>query len=148
MVYKWKVPIYEVSAQKAGEELERIGLECGGITPEKIVEESKDPDAVLHKCFEWNDERAAHQYRIAQAQKIIRTITVEIERKDTLPVQVRAFFPVQDAYTPIQKILSEPSMTDVLLRDAKAQLASFYDKYKILSELCGVMAEIEKFLAA
>lgn len=71
MVYKWKIPgVIPVDAQTAGEELQRIYQEKGGLNPSDIVEESRHDSAPLHPCFEWDDETAAEKYRQTQAMQL------------------------------------------------------------------------------
>lgn len=49
----------------------------GQLTPELVLDAALDPASPLHKAFEWNDERAGHQYRIEQARALIRTVRYE-----------------------------------------------------------------------
>ena len=82
MIYKWKIPgVIPVDAQTAGEELQRIYQEKGGLNPSDIVEESRNDSAPLHPCFEWDDEIAAEKYRQTQAMQIVRSI-VTIQESD------------------------------------------------------------------
>ena len=67
MVYQWKIPVAPVSAQTAGEELERLYRKHGKLDPADVVEESRDASAPLHGCFEWNDAIAAEKYRVHHA---------------------------------------------------------------------------------
>lgn len=83
LIYQWKLPgIMPVDAQTAGNELQRIYERDGVIEPETVVLESESPSAPLHSCFEWDDEKAAHKYRITQAQGIIRAIVAVDERQE------------------------------------------------------------------
>lgn len=90
MVYEYKVPYTKVSAQEAGEELARIECEHGGLTPELVVDASREESAPLHPVFEWNDRKAAERYRIVQAGSLIRNVTVKIEEAPRME-PVRAF---------------------------------------------------------
>lgn len=147
MTYKWKVPIFTIPAQQAGEELERIGQKCGALTPENVVHESRDCNAVLHGCFEWNDAKAAELYRVAQASKIIRTIVVDVkETDDSFPVRVRAFFAVDGEYQSVRKVVTDSSIYEKVLEEAKAELSAFQNKYSALEALHGVCSEIDKLL--
>lgn len=149
MVYEWKIPVYKVPAQAAGEELERIASVHGKLTAESVVEESRDESAVLHGCFEWNDQTAAEQYRVMQAEKIIRTISVKVESADSeSPVKVRAFFPIDGEYAPISRIVAVPDMYQKLLQTAMAELSAFKQKYQTIRELDTVFGAIDKLLTA
>lgn len=78
MVYEWKdlasVRNIKADAQVAGEVCEELERE-GRLTPENLVEVSKDENAPLHNEFEWNDATAAKKYRRSQAQFIIKCLS-------------------------------------------------------------------------
>lgn len=78
--YAWKIKSLakDISADKAAKELERIKKVYGVITPEVIVRESKNKDSVLHNYFEWDNDKAAENYRIQQARNLINNITVTV----------------------------------------------------------------------
>ena len=43
----------------------------GKLDPETVVDVARDPDHPLHSHFEWDDSKAAHQYRLGQARALI-----------------------------------------------------------------------------
>lgn len=141
MTYQWKVPgIMPVDAQTAGNELQRIYERDGVIEPETVVEESKNPSAPLHSCFEWDDEKAAHKYRITQAQGIIRAI-VSVDEAEQVP-ETRAFVNVDREYHPVSVVIRNPEKRDTLLQNALNELRWFEKKYNSLQELSGVFDAI------
>lgn len=145
MVYQWKIPgIIPVDAQTAGEELERIYNRDGSITPEAIVEDSVDPSAPLHGCFEWDDEKAAHKYRITQAQGIIRAI-VSVDETEKQP-KTRTFVSVEREYHPVSVVIRNPEKRDILLQNALNELHWFEKKYNSLCELSGVFSAIKEVI--
>lgn len=142
MTYQWKVPgIMPVDAQTAGNELQRIYERDGVIEPETVVAESRTPSAPLHSCFEWDDEKAAHKYRITQAQNIIRAIVVVDEAKQP---ETRAFVNVQREYHPVSVVVRNPEKREILLQNALSELRWFERKYNTLHELSNVFAAIEE----
>lgn len=143
MTYKWaagkRVP---VSAQIAGEVCEGLEKE-GRLNAAELVIVSEPEDAPLHRCFEWNDERAACKWREQQARNIINGLVVV--REDAEPV--RRFFNLESSennYISIDLILQSPDKTQELLQQALAELQSFRRKYQNLAELAGVINEINK----
>lgn len=46
----------------------------GRLTPFLVVTAASKKDHPLHPVFEWDDGKAAHQYRLDQARDIIRTV--------------------------------------------------------------------------
>ena len=145
MTYQWKVPgIMQVDAQTAGNELQRIYERYGVIDPEVVVLESESPSAPLHSCFEWDDEKAAHKYRITQAQGIIRAIVAVDERQEN--PDTRAFVSVQSEYHPVSVVIQNPEKRDVLLQNALNELHWFEKKYNSLCELSGVFSAIKEVI--
>ena len=142
MTYQWKVPgIMPVDAQTVGNELQRIYERDGVIEPETVVAESQTPSAPLHSCFEWDDAKAAHKYRITQAQNIIRAIVVADEAKQP---ETRAFVNVQREYHPVSVVVRNPEKREILLQNALNELRWFERKYNALQELSNVFAAIKE----
>lgn len=77
-------------AQLLGAVIERLTEQKGSVTPEDIVTAARDEASPAHRYFEWNDQKAAQQYRLEQARYILRVIHVEIAPQET----IRAFHSV------------------------------------------------------
>lgn len=147
MVYRWKLPgVIPVDAQTAGEELQRIYEERGGLSPAYIVDESRDTSAPLHPCFEWDNEAAAEKYRQTQAAQIVRSI-VTVEETGSSPQEVRAFVHVQEKYHPISVVVNSEEKMEELLKTALAELQAFRRKYSTLSQLAPVMKAIDEVVS-
>jgi hypothetical protein len=77
--YQWRQGIQHggVKADVAGAELERIRDDHDGrLEAPMVVVEARPKDAALHPAFEWDDKKAAEEYRINQARRIIRAIRI------------------------------------------------------------------------
>ena len=135
---KWRIPLYgSADAQKCYEE---IGEE--NTTPEEVLEKAKDPDSELHKCFEWDDTKAAHQYRLQQARMVMRNLVFVSEKKEE---QVSAFYALtfeKSEYHPTVLIMQKPNEYAALLEKAKGELDSFKKKYHMLKELQKIFDDI------
>lgn len=149
--YKWKYPM-NVPAQQAGEYLAELENEKGTLTPELILNESRDENAVLHSCFEWDDEKAAEGYRLYQAGRILRNITVVIERENTPPQNIRAFVNVSDnskhetgKFISLNVAMQNDDYRAQILKNALYELQTFKNKYSAYAELGKVFAAIENF---
>jgi hypothetical protein len=141
--YQWKLPLYSVEAQTAGDELQRIYDKNGALRPAEIVEESKPVQAPLHPCFEWNDQEAARKYRENQAEGIVRNITI-VQESVPQAAPVRAFVHVQKAYHPLEIVLQSADATQELLESAMRDLDAFQTKYSTLQALRPVFNGIEE----
>jgi hypothetical protein len=107
----------------------------GELLPKDVVDAARDPAHDLHKYFEWNDARAAEQYRIDQARRIIRCIRVEESGRPPSP----AFLSVSDtggtSYRAIEEIRSSAAMQAAVLARAEADLEAFEKRYSNLIEV-------------
>ena len=144
MTYQWKIPgIIPVEAQKAGEELDRIYTKHGKLEPSDIVEESRNENAPLHPCFEWDDQKAANKYRESQAMLIVRSI-VTVQESNGSPQQVRAFVHTEQSYKPISVVVNSEKQMAALLETALSELKAFKRKYETLKVLSPVFDAIEE----
>ena len=142
MTYKWKeTAVSKLDAQIVGEELLRISEVNNRLTPEIIVNESRDSSAILHNEFDWNDETAAESWRKQQARILICSITV-VNFSSKVSEPVRAFVHIHDNYEPISVVVNSSNMMDSLLETALKELISFQRKYSALSKLKPVIDAI------
>ena len=59
--------MYKADAEKVSKEIESIQ----NATPKNILEFARSENTELHKCFEWDDTKAAEKYRLQQARQIV-----------------------------------------------------------------------------
>ncbi len=79
-----------LNAEKTYEELQTIKRNniSNILEPPEVVEYARNnPQSELHKGFEWNDSKAAEQYRLQQARQIIYNIRI-IQVEDDVNVDV------------------------------------------------------------
>ncbi len=122
--------------QKELKSLTRDGL----ILPHDVVEAARSPKSAMHDMFTWDDNEAAHQYRLYQARQILRTYVV-IE--DAAPKQViRAFVSLKPdrqreggGYRHIADVLSDEQLYQQMLKDSLVELRSLQTKYQRIREL-------------
>lgn len=152
MVYNYKVPFAKVDAQTAGVELARIEQKHDGLTPEDVVDESRDKSAPLHPVFEWNDQVAAEKFRVVQAGTLIRNITVKVEDVPEKPI-TRAFVNVvpvtqrKGLFRTVTVAMSNDDERNNVLDHALAELNQVKKKYAGLAELAHIFEEIERLTA-
>jgi predicted house-cleaning noncanonical NTP pyrophosphatase (MazG superfamily) len=154
MVYKWKSRVFPVDVQLAGEEIDRINQKYNGVSPVDVVNESKSEKSVLHKCFEWNDSKAAEGFREQQARVLIGNIVVcKFEKTDIQDaVLVRAFVNVKNenqksVYVSIEEAMDNRNYEEQLFENAIKELESFTQKYKNLEQLKSLFEVIKKIVA-
>ncbi|MBQ9527069.1 MAG: hypothetical protein IJR68_05605 [Fretibacterium sp.] len=148
MTYQWKIEL-PIPAQEAGEYLEKLEERDGCITAQSLLEESRPENAPLHRCFEWDDAKAAELYRLKQARFIISNLTVEISETEIKP---RGFVSVSETretgrFVSISRAMSTPEMKGQVLRNALDELLNFRKKYSGLQELAELFRLIDKLVA-
>lgn len=76
--YEWKLKSLAkgIDPDVAVAELERIENSFGSLSPEIILNASREKDAPLHSLFEWDDTKAAEHYRLQQARTILNNIQI------------------------------------------------------------------------
>ena len=136
-------------------ELRSIAAKKDGLLkPEDVVEAARPANSPLHTRFTWDDSAAAHQFRLEQARKLIRTTIqyIEVDGKDQSFRIFCSLTPDREneggGYRETTAILSNRRYRDQLLSDACAEMERFEAKYARLQELAGVIKEIRKALAA
>lgn len=141
-VYTW------VEGSKMGGDPNIAGRVCaelaeqGKLTPEELVNASRDAKSPLHGMFEWDDTVAAEKYREVQARKIIRSIEVVLEDS---PIPQRAFQTVEPkVYQTIERVMDSGQMREILIKNAMRELEAFRRKYARLTELAKVFEAIDK----
>lgn len=60
-------------------ELTRLARDNDGrLTPDNVVDAAEDEASPLHQCFEWDNDAAAHMFRVEQARHLIRSVRVDV----------------------------------------------------------------------
>jgi len=144
-------------AQVYGECLQELADRHGGrLDAEIVISASRSLRSPIHECFEWDDSRAAEEYRRVQARELLRAIIVV--QKDTGLV-VRAFENVivtasdldddvaGSYYVPIQDIIPNGNLMKQVLQEAVNYLKWFRKKYENLRQLGTVHRAIDKVIA-
>lgn len=153
--YKWRHRSPGVSAQAAGEYMESISQEEGGLTAAKLLDRSRDENALLHKCFEWDDSKAAEKYRLRQSNDLIRNIVVVTKStEEKAPASIPMFVNVSreehsevGVYVPTIHAMSQEEQKENVLNNALRSLIQFKEKYKMLKELEAVIKAIDEVIA-
>lgn len=124
-----------VSAQAVAKALGRLPE----ITPAAVLEAAHEPKSPLHKLFTWDDSKAAREYRLWQARRVIGAIEVVYVDGPSEPVR---YMQVTERagggttrYSTTHEVLSNSSQRNQLLLSALRDLVAFRSRYAVLSEL-------------
>lgn len=140
MAIAWSMKLFKADAEKVYSELETIGTK----SPQNIVDYAEEhPDSELHKCFTWDDSKAANEWRKAEARQVVRLL-VFADDETKQPTQIRVLQKATDAYEPVKTIVRNNDEYTKLLARAKAELKAFRERYKQINELEKVLEAIDE----
>lgn len=155
MVYKWKEHAafrIDVDPSVVGKRFEYIEKTRGKLVPATVLEDAQDTKSPLHELFEWNNTRAAEQYRIQQAGYLIRSLEVVVKTGKSEERPVRAYVSVSEDkerhYEPIVSALTDPKYRNQVLDRAFKEFEAFERKYKDFEELALIFEAAAKVKAA
>ena len=142
----------ELDVTSIGQELDHL-IEIHGqkLQAEKVVEAAESPMNPLHRVFEWDDSEAARQYRVVQAQHLLRSVQVTIttpEKKEvTMRLTVTRERPAQPGkhfYSTTEYALADPELRAEVLKQALREMSAFRRKYAELAELIPIFTIIDR----
>lgn len=83
-IYSWtESASYSVPAEVAGGIVEKLRADVGEDNlPHRLVDEARAEAHPLHRLFQWDDDRAAHAYRVSQARRVISSLRVQFKPND------------------------------------------------------------------
>lgn len=131
----------------------------GYLDPAIVVDEARDESSILHAEFEWDDDTAAEQYRLAQAGALIRRVKFTVIRQSADPKEVaitttRAYQSRPSkrkgdvkGYEPVQSIMKDPEKREELLHQVLRELQAYRKRYADLAALSGVWSALDDALA-
>ncbi len=139
---------------EAFDELQRIKKRLGAetILPEDVVEASKSKRSLLHDCFTWDNEQAAHEHRLWEARSLINSLECEViyadpnaeENKRRVRVQALVVEKIGEGYTEVTEVLKDPERSTPFLSKAWEELESWRKKYQAFGEFAEVVTAIEE----
>lgn len=163
-IYSFAVPIYgSLSAEDTAHEFERITELKGEFRPEYVVDESENPNALLHDYFDWDNSTAGRSWRIQQAKDLIRNLRIQVitvveegkvscKAETVVLPSTRAYVNVRTSpkaprsYVSLQDAMQNDESYKDLFEQSKKEMQSFVEKYSRIEELENVRAEMQKVL--
>lgn len=117
--------------------LEHMARIKGGLLKiDDVLEAAQDKSCILHKHFEWDDSKAADQFRREQARTLIQRCRITLVEQE--PVKVRAFVSLPSdretggGYRLTSTVITDEIMKEELLRDIKLTIARWTQKAHLL----------------
>ena len=108
------------------EQLKKTGL----LTAERVLNEASKTGSPMYRYFEWDDHKAAHQFRLTQARALLRSIEVVLEDAKGKKVPMKMYFNVRDSenhrsYEAATFVFDTPDLADQVIEQALAQLEAW-----------------------
>lgn len=152
MVYEWKAGSrFPIGAQIAAERLNLIREQNGAITPRVVVDDAASDNSPLHRCFEWDNDKAADSFRLDQARKLIGSIVVAQIDEKPVNKEARAFVHIESGanrYEPIQVAMASVDMRAEVLAKAQQEIKMWRARYAAYQEFAKLHSAIDEMLAA
>lgn len=136
-------------AQAVGESLESLRVAHGTLSPSLIVDAATPRNSILHRYFEWDNEKASYKYREIQAAHLLRSITVSRAPGVDIKAPTRAFVSIPitseesedterpGTYTSISEAVRVVDYREQLITNALRDLDAYRLKYQLLSDITG-----------
>jgi hypothetical protein len=110
------------------------------LLPVAVVNAAKDANSPLHGYFEWNDGKAADQYRLSQARQLIASVTIISDGETSYPAFVSLSIDrLTGGYRATSDVLADDDLRRELLSTAMGELNAMKDRYRRISELASVI---------
>jgi len=143
--FNWKMKgfAYGVDPSIAADELRKIQNLHGTITPELVVRYAKIKKSPLNPIFEWDDTKAAHNYRLQQARILLNNIQVTvISDGESRRIDVYEVISCREGYKSVDTLT--PDNIEYIRRTTKSSLICMRDKLKLYDNFDPVRELIEQ----
>jgi hypothetical protein len=153
MKYSFREPLTlmaadKADAQKIGEELNKLAGAVGELTPAVVVETARSPRNILHRHFQWDDQKAAEAFRLDQARCLIRSIVVEDDEAEDGNSQ--AFISISDkggtSYRTLTAVKNSADLQAKVLAAAQRDLTAWERRYRSLADVCKVVRKAQEMI--
>lgn len=106
----------------------------GYVKPSVLVDAARPVDSPAHDAFEWDDSKAAEEYRLSQARNWIKNVTLVIEDRDEVMVHVPSFVSEsrEGYYKPRSSVLKNESECDLALIELRAHMIAAKKSFESL----------------
>jgi len=176
-VYRWKEGTpFNADPNKVHDELEKIRIKnksesIESLSPRDVLELARNSKTELHKCFEWDDSKAAEKHRLGIAGLVLRALVYDhyvIEnaqktqknlggvvvaplnntpKKVALPVRAYERMGPRK-FGPTELVLKDPEIRDILLSEISRAISILRNKIHSYNLIASdtLLLEVDKHL--
>ena len=134
--------------QIVGDKLQELRDKNNGLTASIVIEEAKHKTSVLHGAFEWDDSKAAHEWRLHSARHLMRSVEIVSTSAEgdvrNLPAFVFVKTDEGPRYETIAKVLSDEELRIQVLNKALKEFEQWQQRYKEYKEFLDVFESFDK----
>jgi hypothetical protein len=134
--------------QVVGDKLQELRDQNNGLTASIVIEEAKHKTSVLHGAFEWNDSKAAHQWRLHSARHLMRSVEIVSTKEEGGVRNQPAFIFVKTddgpRYESLARVLSDDEMRNQVIERASKEFDQWAKRYEEYEEFLGVFKAFDK----
>lgn len=130
------------------QELEALVNEQGLLTPRAVLAAARPQNSALHEYFTWDDGEAAEKWRIEEARRLIRSVTVTFGEREEISVPVFVSLPADrahgDGYRTLDSVRSSSFLMKQLLAEVQRQIQMWQERAQALGYSLDVKAQSKK----
>lgn len=103
----------------------------------------RNPKSALYRQFEWNNSKAATEFRLWQARRLVQ---IHVVMEDGTPQLVSLSFDRlgSGGYRSISDVVSSKELSEIMLRDALGELQRVQARFQKVRELTSVWMEVKR----
>jgi hypothetical protein len=124
--------------------------EHGKLSPEAVVAAARDPKSPGHEHFEWDNKKAAHQYRVEQARALLTKRQTFVTESYT--IQVPRYVRDPDApareqsYVSVRTAAADADLRHRVLVDDFARVSALLQRTRDLAKAFGLLGEVDDLI--
>ena len=134
--------------QIVGDKLQELRDKNNGLTASIVIEEAKHKTSVLHGAFEWDDSKAAHEWRLHSARHLMRSVEIvsTSAEGDTRSLPAFVFVKTESGpqYESLARVLSDEELRIQVLNKALKEFEQWQQRYKEYEEFLNVFESFGK----
>ena len=134
--------------QAVGDKLQELRDKHEGLTASIVVDDAKNKDSVLHSAFEWNDSKAAHEWRLHSARHLMRAVvTKELDSSGEIRYQPAFVFVKTEEgprYESLARVLDDDEMRIQVINRALKEFEQWQKRYEEYEEFLSVFESFDK----
>jgi hypothetical protein len=133
--------------------LKEIEARDGNLTPDAVLAEAADKLSPLHEHFEWDNKKAATQYRLDQARALIRSVRLVVTETE---VGIRRISYVEDpdkanneqGYVSVFALRGDKAKARRVLEKELARAEAAMGRALEVADSLGLSSEVNAILAS